>query len=101
MASIDLSGGPQLLHVPDTGERYFVLQFVDAWTNNFAYVGTRATGNARGTYLLDAAGMDRVGAGGGHGHLASRRRWPASSGASAVTVLPTCRRSPSCSSSSR
>jgi hypothetical protein len=25
--------------VPDTGGRYDVLQFVDAWTNNFAYIG--------------------------------------------------------------
>jgi hypothetical protein len=29
-----------------------VLQFVDAWTNNFAYVGTRATGSAAGEFLL-------------------------------------------------
>jgi len=29
--------------VPDTSGRYYVLQFVDAWTNNFAYVGRRAT----------------------------------------------------------
>ena len=29
-----------------------VLQFVDAWTNNFAYVGRRATGTAAGSFLL-------------------------------------------------
>ncbi len=29
-----------------------MLQFVDAWTNNFAYVGDRATGTDAGSYLL-------------------------------------------------
>lgn len=51
-APIDLSVGPILLSVPEAGDRYYVLQFVDAWTNNFAYVGTRATGNGRGDFLL-------------------------------------------------
>jgi Protein of unknown function (DUF1254) len=37
---------PVRLDVPDTAGRYYVLQFVDAWTNNFAYVGHRATGEA-------------------------------------------------------
>lgn len=52
MAQIDLSVGPVLLHVPDTDGRYYVMQFVDAWTNNFAYVGHRATGTAAGDFLL-------------------------------------------------
>ena len=46
IAQIDLGVGPVALHVPDTAGRYYVLQFVDAWTNNFAYVGHRATGDA-------------------------------------------------------
>ena len=29
-----------------------MLQFVDAWTNNFAYVGRRATGTEAGSFLL-------------------------------------------------
>jgi hypothetical protein len=41
-----------LLRVPDTAGRYHLLQFVDAWTNNFAYVGRRATGTAAGSFLL-------------------------------------------------
>ena len=53
---LDLSGGPLLLHVPDTDGAYYVLQFVDAWTNNFAYVGRRATGTAEGTYLITPPG---------------------------------------------
>ncbi len=52
IAQLDLSGGPLRLHLPDTGGRYHVLQFVDAWTNNFAYLGRRATGTAGGDYLL-------------------------------------------------
>jgi hypothetical protein len=56
MAQVDISGGPLLLHVPDTGGRYYVMQFVDAWTNNFAYVGRRATGTAAGSFLLAPPG---------------------------------------------
>ncbi|RXZ49514.1 DUF1254 domain-containing protein [Agromyces fucosus] len=52
MAQLDLGVGPVLLHVPDTAGRYYVLQFVDAWTDNFAYVGHRATGTAAGDFLL-------------------------------------------------
>lgn len=52
MASLDLSVGPVGLTVPATGDRYFVLQFVDAWTNNFAHVGRRSAGGGGGTYLI-------------------------------------------------
>ncbi|MFI6571475.1 DUF1254 domain-containing protein [Nocardia fluminea] len=52
MGQVDLSVGPVALHVPDTAGRYYVLQFVDAWTDNFAYVGHRATGTAAGDFLL-------------------------------------------------
>ncbi|MFE4466761.1 DUF1254 domain-containing protein [Oerskovia sp. NPDC056781] len=52
MAQLDLSVGPLVLDVPATGERYYVLQFVDAWTNNIAYVGTRATGNEAGRFVI-------------------------------------------------
>ena len=52
IAQVDVSGGPVLLRVPDTAGRYYVLQFVDAWTNNFAYVGRRASGTATGAFLL-------------------------------------------------
>ena len=52
MAQLDLGVGPVRLHVPDTAGRYYVLQFVDAWTNNFAYVGHRATGTGAGDFLL-------------------------------------------------
>ncbi len=56
LAACDVRQGPLVLHVPDTGGRYYVLQFVDAWTNNFAYIGRRATGTSEGEFLLAAAG---------------------------------------------
>ena len=54
IANIDVSGGPIRLDVPDTHGRYYVLQFVDAWTNNFAYVGHRATGTEAASFVLVA-----------------------------------------------
>lgn len=38
--------------MPDTRGRSYVLQFVDAWTNNFAYIGRRATGTSEDEFLL-------------------------------------------------
>jgi hypothetical protein len=58
MAQLDLSVGPVLLDVPDTGDRYYVMQLVDAWTNNIAYVGTRATGNRAGRFVVVPPGWD-------------------------------------------
>ena len=52
IAQVDLSPGPVRLDVPDSAGRYYVLQFVDAWTNNFAYVGHRSTGTGAAPYLL-------------------------------------------------
>ena len=42
---LDLSDGPLVIDVPDMGERYWTLGFLDAWTNPFAYAGRRTTGN--------------------------------------------------------
>jgi hypothetical protein len=58
IAACDVSAGPLVLRVPDTDGRYYVLQFVDAWTNNFAYVGRRATGTGAGTFVLARQGYD-------------------------------------------
>lgn len=52
IAQCDVRQGPIALQVPDTQDRYYVLQFVDAWTNNFAYIGRRATGTAEAEFLL-------------------------------------------------
>ena len=56
IAQLDLSAGPLVLSIPATGDRYFVLQFIDAWTNNFAYVGMRASGSAARSYLVTPPG---------------------------------------------
>jgi hypothetical protein len=44
-AWLDLSEGPVVVQTPDMGQRYWTLGLLDAWTNPFAYVGRRTTGN--------------------------------------------------------
>ena len=51
-AWLDLSNGPVLVDTPEMGERYWVLGLLDAWTNPFAYVGRRMTGNRRQRTLV-------------------------------------------------
>jgi hypothetical protein len=54
---LDLSKGPQVLHVPDMAGRYYSVQFTDPLKNtNFAYVGTRTTGTQAGDYLVSSPG---------------------------------------------
>jgi hypothetical protein len=53
----DLRTEPLVLTVPPVQQdRYFSLQFVDGYTYNFAYVGSRTTGNGGGRYLLAGPG---------------------------------------------
>jgi hypothetical protein len=53
MLGADLRTEPLVLTVPPIEQdRYFSLQFVDGYTYNFAYVGSRTTGNGGGKYLL-------------------------------------------------
>ncbi len=49
---LDLSKGPQVLHLPDFSGRYYGVQFTDPFDVNFAYVGTRTTGTQAGDYLI-------------------------------------------------
>jgi hypothetical protein len=59
-AHLDLSQGPLVLHVPAMAHhRYYSFQFIDPYTNVFAYVGTRATGDGAGNFLI--AGPDYQG----------------------------------------
>ena len=54
---LDLNKEPVVLVVPPVpADRYYTFEFVDAYTNVFDYVGTRATGSNGGTYLI--AGPD-------------------------------------------
>lgn len=52
IAFADLSGGPLRIDVPDTAGRYYSIALIDAYTNNFAYIGQRTTGTRAGSFLL-------------------------------------------------
>ena len=50
---MDLRAEPVVLTVPAIGKRrYFSIQLIDAYTFNFAYIGSRATGNDGGSFLI-------------------------------------------------
>ena len=51
-AWLDLEPDPLILHVPDTAGRYYSIQFLDFYTNNFALIGRRTTGTREGDYLV-------------------------------------------------
>jgi hypothetical protein len=54
---LDLTKGPQVLHVPDMAGRYYSVQFTDPSKNtNFAYVGKRTTGTKSGDYFITRPG---------------------------------------------
>jgi hypothetical protein len=54
---LDLSKGPQVLHVPDMAGRYYSVQFTNPSNNTiFAYVGKRTTGTQAGDYLITEPG---------------------------------------------
>jgi hypothetical protein len=56
-AWLDLRAEPWVLTVPAVpADRYYVMQFIDLFTQNFAYVGSRATGNDAGSYLVAGPG---------------------------------------------
>ena len=56
MLGADLRAEPLVLLVPPIADRYYSLQFIDGYTYNFAYVGSRATGSEGGAYLLAGPG---------------------------------------------
>ncbi len=50
---LDLRAEPIVIYVPEIEKkRYYSIQFIDAYTFNFAYVGSRATGNDAGNFLI-------------------------------------------------
>jgi hypothetical protein len=57
---LDLSDGPLVIDVPDTHDRYYAIQLIDAWGNSFAYIGRRATGTKAGSWAI--VGPDYAGA---------------------------------------
>lgn len=67
--TLDLRTEPLVVSVPPIEKnRYYSLQFIDGYTHNFAYLGTRTTGNQGGKYLVvgpryqgeKPAGIDQV-----------------------------------------
>lgn len=57
MLGADLRAEPLVITVPVVpAGRYFSAQFIDMYTFNFAYVGTRTTGNGGGSFLLAGPG---------------------------------------------
>lgn len=54
MAWFDLGATPMMLSLPamDTEDRYYLMEFLDAWTNVFSSIGSRTTGNGAGRYMI-------------------------------------------------
>ena len=55
-SQFDLRKEPVVVVVPPVSDRYYSFEFLDAYTNDYAYLGQRATGGNGGTYLM--AGPD-------------------------------------------
>lgn len=51
-AFLDLAGGPVEVVSPSSTDRYFSVAFMDAFTDNFAYIGTRSTKGKGGRYWV-------------------------------------------------
>jgi hypothetical protein len=51
----DVRREPVVVSVPESGDRYYSVQFMEYYSDVFAYVGTRATGGKAGSYLLAGA----------------------------------------------
>jgi len=53
---MDVRAEPMILQVPAVTDRYYSFMLVDMVTDNFAYVGSRATGTQPGTYAITGPG---------------------------------------------
>jgi hypothetical protein len=58
IAVLDLRSEPMALTLPAVTDRYYTYQLLDAWTESFAYIGTRATGGRAGTWVITPPGWD-------------------------------------------
>jgi hypothetical protein len=59
MVGMDLRAEPIVLTVPPIEkDRYFSIQLVDLYTHNFDYIGSRATGNGGGIFLIAGPGWN-------------------------------------------
>lgn len=55
-AFFDVGDEPWVVSVPDMKGRYFLLPFLDGWTNVFQVPGSRTTGTGAQTYLVTGPG---------------------------------------------
>jgi hypothetical protein len=55
-AWLDLRSGPVVLDVPAIPDRYYVFQFLDMYTNTFANIGSRTTGQGAGRFAVVGPG---------------------------------------------
>lgn len=55
---LELSGGPVEIDAPGSAERYFSIAFMQAFTDVFAYIGTRATRGQGGRYRIIGPGQN-------------------------------------------
>lgn len=54
---LDLRAEPMVICVPEIEEsRYYDVQLSDMYTNNYGYIGSRATGNAAGCFMVAGSG---------------------------------------------
>ena len=58
IAVLDLRAGPMVLTLPEVADRYYTYQLLDAWTESFAYIGTRATDGRAGTWVIAPPGWE-------------------------------------------
>lgn len=49
---LDLRAEPAIIKVPESKDRYYVIQLVDMVTHNFAYIGVNTTGTQAGIYAV-------------------------------------------------
>src|SRR5580693_2459448 len=56
MAWIDLAKEPILIHVPDSSGRFYLLQFMDAWSETFANPGKRTNGTGEMWFAFTGPG---------------------------------------------
>jgi hypothetical protein len=59
MLGLDLRAEPMVLTMPPIEKkRYFSVQLIDLYTFNFGYIGSRATGNDGGSFLIAGPGWN-------------------------------------------